>query len=100
MNEFEKFRRQTPGQYLFEEVDEEGLQKAKIENRNPFLLYLNRYSPDIYSDDAQELIRLFVISCPFLANNQCSIFDKKTRPKACDSFQFDGSACQERQLFK
>jgi Fe-S-cluster containining protein len=96
--EFVAFEKNVPKNYVFIQVDGQGLETAKQENRDPNILFFNRYSPDIFSDDSRELIRLFVVSCPFLAGNQCAAFGKSYRPQACDSFEFDGSACRAKQL--
>ena len=96
--EFVAFENNAPKNYVFVEVDGQGLETAKKENRDPNILYFNRYSPDIFSDDSRELIRLFVVSCPFLAGNQCAAFGKSYLPQACDSFEFDGATCRNKQL--
>jgi len=96
--EFFAFRNNVPENYTFMEVDGQELEAAKKENHDPYMLYFDHYSPDIYSDDSREIIRLFVIACPFLANNQCVAIGKKYRPQACDSFEFDGTACRVKQL--
>jgi hypothetical protein len=96
--EFVSFRKNVPENYDFVEVDGQGLEAVKKSNRDPSILYFNEYSPDIFTDDSRELIRLFVVSCPFLAGNQCLAFGKGYRPQACDSFEFDGAACRSKQL--
>lgn len=96
--EFVDFKNKVPNEFTFVEVDGQQLEEAKENNRDQNILFFNRYSPDIFSDDSRELIRLFVISCPFLAGNQCSIYGKKYRPQACDTFEFDGAQCRNKQL--
>lgn len=92
--EFVNFKKNAPAGYRFIPVEDHNLEEARKSDPDPHDLYFSLHAPDIFSDDSREVFRLFVIACPFLAGNQCTIFGKKYRPQACDSFEFNGTACR------